>query len=100
MVRFGKLKEKTKMIFFSLEFSRYRPTIKEMFDQDECALQQIDQDSFSHLWTDLNFYRDIEKFLKGYGRIRNISVKVSISSKATAWPIIDHVSGRIWVCRV
>ena len=30
-----------------------------------------------HLGANLNFHhRDIEKFLKGYGRIRNISVKV------------------------
>ena len=56
VICFGKLKEKTKMFFFFSGAFTLQANKKEMFDQNKCALQQIDQDSFSYLWINLDFF--------------------------------------------
>ena len=53
---FWQIERKNKMFIFLLWAFILQANKKEMFDQDKCALQQIDQDSFSYLWTNLDFF--------------------------------------------
>ena len=43
--------------------------------------------------------RDVEKFFKGYGKIRNIVLKVSLRTRSLMYVIIS-LTGQLRLCRV